>query len=161
MAQTTPQREEILAAILALCKNITTDGQAYRTKPTSFWRRVVDLDDLDPTQFPALMVVGGDEAPGAEGGYHGQSVVRRFTVLIYGAVLWNKVDDETASQKLEKLQRDVEEAVIEADPQLGFTDGSIVNTYEGNIATDGGLLEPHGMFQLEALVDYYRLEVNR
>ena len=143
----TTRRSAIVNAFVEKLKTIDGTGK-FRTVVASTSPRLLFWDEI--AEFPAVHVNSGSETRE----YLGAGEKFRFLTLTFRCY----VNEEEAVDALEMLLEDVE-TVIEDNNPIVYTTGlgtsiSTIQTTINSIDTDEGVLEPFGIGEIIATVQY-------
>ena len=143
----TTRRSAIVNALVEKLKTIDGTGK-FRTVVASTSPRLLFWDEI--AEFPAVHVNSGSETRE----YLGAGEKFRYLTLTFRCY----VNEEDAVDALEMLLEDVE-TVIEDNNPIVYTTGlgtsiSTIQTTINSIDTDEGVLEPFGIGEIIATVQY-------
>lgn len=138
-------RSQIVNKLVSILNQTLTGREPFKSNlygrnasnKHKFWDEVKD--------YPFISVVAGVETREyLPAGFKWGLLNISFKLYTYG---------EDCQEKLENLISDVE-SVIEQNEQLSFTNGATTEILISSITTDEGLLNPHGVGEINAVVRY-------
>ena len=144
----TSRRANILDALVEVLKTIDGSGAMLQDVANNVHPFLKFWDEVE--EFPAIHLNAGSETREYQGGGYKDRFLS-ITIRCY-------VNEDDAVPALEKLLEDVE-TVIETNNPIPYTDSlggpqSTIQTTINSIDTDEGVLEPFGIGEIIATVQY-------
>lgn len=139
---------DILDDVKAVLETITI-ANGYNQIVKKVWDDEFKMpDELTSSDFPALFLIDDDTRKEAG---DVDSVLCTLNCIVTGYVFRTKSSQNLQSDR-RKLENDVEKAIMVDERRSGMA----IKTQTGRIVTDRGTLEPHGIFDLHFVVEYFQ-----